>query len=110
MVANAITAKGVTTATDATFATMANNISKIIVNNNFTMVIRIIIAAGNAYEKYNNYIRDHVNMTKDVTIKMTNGSISITNSSGWSGYALSNTDSWIAVRLVSVSLVSFVFN
>ena len=28
-VANAITAKGVTTATDATFATMANNISKI---------------------------------------------------------------------------------
>ena len=28
-VANAITAKGVTTATDATFATMANNISQI---------------------------------------------------------------------------------
>ena len=29
MVANAITAKGVTTATDATFATMANNINSI---------------------------------------------------------------------------------
>lgn len=85
-------------------------------SKNFTMVVKVTAYGYGAYGNYPSYTDGNstvlATLTKNVTIKCVNGTITITNGSGWSGYKEtgSQTDEYVGVRLVSVNLVSLTWD
>lgn len=102
LVANAITAKGVTTATDASFATMAANIGAIKTDINFIMVIQVayyyncpMVATGTVY--------------KNITVTRKNGNITFSGLDTIWGYQTTKgrDGAWEGTKITGISLVSF---